>query len=85
MSSDVSTETVPTRTGRPILFIFSISLITDLYFSFFVLKTTSGLSILLTGLLVGITITVSLYIFKNSGASVSAVPVMPESLVYILK
>ena len=37
------------------------------------------------GRLVGISITSNLYIFQNSSDSVTAVPVIPDNLEYILK
>ena len=59
-SSEVSTDVVPTSTGRPCSTIFSISSITALNFSRLVLKTRSSRSSLTTGLLVGITTTSNL-------------------------
>ena len=58
--SEISTEVVPTSTGRPAWTIFSISSMTALYFSRLVLYTRSFMSIRAIGRLVGITTTSSL-------------------------
>ena len=59
-SSEISTEVVPTSTGRPALRSFSISSMTALYFSRLVLNTKSLRSSRLAATLVGITVTSSL-------------------------
>ena len=84
-NSEISTEVVPTNIGLPLLVSSAISSITALYFSRLVLKTRSFLSSLCIERLVGIATTSSLYISQNSPASVSAVPVIPDILLYILK
>jgi hypothetical protein len=83
--SDFSIDIVPTRTGCPFVLNSIISSVNALNFSLSVLYILSGLSTRCMGLFVGITTTSNPYIFLNSTASVSAVPVIPESLAYILK
>ena len=58
--SEISTEVVPTRIGRPSWLSLVISSITALYFSLAVLNTKSSISFLVIGLLVGITDTSNL-------------------------
>ena len=84
-SSEISTDVVPIKTGLPWLDIFVTSSITALYFSLLVLYIKSLWSFLAIGLLVGISTTSNLYMSHSSPASVIAVPVIPESLLYILK
>ena len=84
-SSDDSTETVPTKTGAKFFLIVSISSIKALYLASFVKKTKSLWSFLIIGTLVGTTITLKPYICWNSTASVSAVPVIPDSVLNNLK
>ena len=84
-NSDISTDVVPTSTGRPCLRRSSISSITAAYFSLAVLYTRSSMSLRAMGRLVGISTTSSLYMSQNSPASVDAVPVIPASLWYIRK
>ena len=59
-SSEISTDVVPTRQGRPALRMVSISSMTALYFSRAVLYTRSSMSLRTTGRLVGISTTSSL-------------------------
>ena len=58
-SSELFIEIVPTRTGCPFSYRASILSIIDFIFPFLVLYTKSALSLLITGKLVGITITSS--------------------------
>ena len=59
-NSEISTDVVPTSTGRPASRSFSISSITALYFSRLVLKTKSLRSWRWESLFCGITVTSSL-------------------------
>ena len=83
--SDLLIDTVPTRTGCPFSWLAFISFITALNLASSFLYTISGLSFLIIGLFVGISITSNLYISWNSFSSVIAVPVIPDNLPYILK
>eukprot|EP01018_Ginkgo_biloba_P025253 Gb_34936 [translate_table: standard] len=75
-----STLVVPTSTERPVLCIREISTTTARHFPEVALNTTSDSSFRIIGLLVGTTVTLSLYILSNSVLSVAAVPVIPHSL-----
>ena len=57
INSDFSILMVPTKTGRPILDIFTISSTTSLYFVTCLLKIASGSLFLISGLFVGIAVT----------------------------
>ena len=59
-SSLFSTETVPTSTGWPVLWRFSISSTTAAYFAFCVTNTASFMSTRIIGRFVGIVTTSSL-------------------------
>ncbi len=84
-NSLISTDVVPINIGRPSCDNLVTSSMTALYFSRLVLYTKSCLSSRVIGLLVGISTTSNLYISQNSPASVTAVPVIPDNLRYILK
>ena len=84
-SSEDSTETVPTNIGALFFLNVSISSTRALYFAVLVRKTKSLWSFLIIGTFVGIIMTSSPYIWLNSTASVSAVPVIPDKLSNNLK
>ena len=84
INSLVSTAIVPISIGCPNLCLLSTSSINEINLPFCVGYSKSGASILSIFLLVGIQITLILYISLNSSSSVLAVPVIPDNLLYIL-
>ena len=80
ISSLAATLVVPMSTGRPFSCVVSTFLSSAFILPACVRKTASSLSRRAMGSAVGIGSTRSLYVCSSSGASVKAVPVMPESL-----